>query len=156
MKNNNDSFNRKTVVAQYRGLKDIFPLTIYEFIDLYKDLAFYVCNVSEDDYIKICSQMDLNGMALKNHKCNFDEFRYLMANDIKNEIIRIADCDKENINGSYYINKEGTLCYDDRMLKFYKDPKFAKEFAGVKIYTTETYQDIINFYEYNDNVKKTL
>ena len=75
----------------------------------------------------------------------YDKFGYLLANDIENEIIRITNSSDKS--GSYYLDDNEILCYDSDMKPFDKDSQFSKKIMGIKVYTTETYDDIINAYK---------
>lgn len=128
--------------------KDIVvDLSIYDYINLFHE-PFYVCNVSIEDYDLMKKQIKnsmLDERSPRNTKVEYDMFRYLLASDSKNKIIRIADCDSENDKGCFYL-KDDSMYYDKEMYQFHKDPAFSRQQRGKKIYTTETYEDIIKSY----------
>jgi hypothetical protein len=132
---------KQSIIVIFDDKVKILPLSIYNFIELYKNTPFYVCNVNKKDYEKMCEQVKNNSFETNKYLS-----LYLLANDVENKIIRIAsDCHQ----GSEYIDENNKLCYSSEIYQFYKDPIFKSSMPSIKVYTTETYEDIINSYKLN-------
>ena len=75
--------------------------------------------------------------------CDYNKSRYLLFNDKEHGTIRISNCDSENTDGSYYL-KNGILHYSSDMCPLDKDIEFIRNLPKIKVYTKESYEDIIN------------
>ena len=147
-----DNTKIQSIIALFKERDRILPMSIYDFIAFYKGKAFYACTVSEEDYEKMIEQINKDGLLDERIprtaiKGSYERKRYLLASDVENKIIRIANCDSDTVVGSYYINEDGVLCYSGEMHSFINDPVFSRKVHGVKVYTTETYEDIIANYK---------
>lgn len=141
---------KKSVIAVYDDKDKILPMTIYDFIEQHRFERFYVCNVLENDF-EIMKNQILYGYLDERDpykkECAYNKYRYLLVNDISTEKIRIANCDSDDFQGAYYIDKENTLCFDEKMVPFHRDYITAQCARGIKVYTTESFQDIINHFK---------
>ena len=148
MKANNKPKEQSIIVISNDAYK-ILSMSIYNFITLYGNEAFYACNVSSEVYENMISQIEKTGFI--NEKFNiidysYNKSRYLLFNDKENGMIRISDCDSKNTEGGYYLKNGSVLCYSSDMCPLDKDIDFIRSLPGIKVYTTENYEDIINSY----------
>ena len=150
---NSDSKEEPSVIAMFTNNDRVLKMSLYKFIDLYKNAPFYVCHVTEDEYKLMSSQLQ-NGKFLKeryqnNRDCGYDNSRYLLLNDTVNNIIRLSDCNSNEQQGSYYLDGYNNLqlCYDEKMTQLDKKYISSHRIFGVKVYTTEDHSDIINEYK---------
>lgn len=147
MKVNNKS-KEQSVIVVFNDCDKILSMSIYSFINLYRNEAFYACNVSSDEYENMIFQIEKKGFLSERYDTvdySYNQFRYLLFNDKESGIIRISNCDSENTCGSYYL-KNGMLYYSSDMYPLDKDIEFIRSLHGIKVYTTENYEDIINSY----------
>lgn len=158
MKANNKP-KEQSIIVMFNDDDKILPMSIYSFINLYRNEAFYACNVSSEEYEKMMSQIKKNGFLSERYYTidySYDKSRYLLFNDKEHGTIRILDCDSENIDGSYYL-KNGILCYSsDDMCSLDKDIEFIRSLHGIKVYTTERYEDIINSYRTFSDINNNI
>lgn len=138
----------QSIITMNEANDKIISISIYDFIKYYRNCPFYVCTVSNDQYKQMKKQIITTGRLAERNphsSVEYDKFGYLLANDIENEIIRITNSSDKS--GSYYLDDNEILCYDSDMKPFDKDSQFSKRIMGIKVYTTETYDDIINAYK---------
>lgn len=138
----------QSIITMNEANDKIISISIYDFIKYYRNCPFYVCTVSNDQYKQMKKQIITTGRLAERNphsSVEYDKFGYLLANDIENEIIRITNSSDKS--GSYYLDDNEILCYDSDMKPFDKDSQFSKKIMGIKVYTTETYDDIINAYK---------
>lgn len=138
----------QSIITMNEANDKIISISIYDFIKYYRNCPFYVCTVSNDQYKQMKKQIITTGRLAERNphsSVEYDKFGYLLANDIENEIIRITNGGDKS--GSYYLDDNEILCYDSDMKPFDKDSQFSKKIMGIKVYTTETYDDIINAYK---------
>lgn len=138
----------QSIITMNEANDKIISISIYGFIKYYRNCPFYVCTVSNDQYKQMKKQIITTGRLAERNphsSVEYDKFGYLLANDIENEIIRITNSSDKS--GSYYLDDNEILCYDSDMKPFDKDSQFSKRIMGIKVYTTETYDDIINAYK---------
>lgn len=146
----NEISKQQTIIVMFEDKDIVCNMSLYNFIVLYCSDYFYVCNVSQADYDLMKNQIKNNGRldercSKESMKLKYDRFRYLLANDPKENIVRIANCDSKKEIGCFYLSNDN-MYYDEKMYQFYKDPIFQKNIHGIKVYTTETYEDIIKSY----------
>lgn len=127
-------------------------LTIYDLIKVFSHFSFCVYSVSEKDYNMMRVQIEQGKLTKDNYQkikdVSCDKIKYLLVTDVKNNILRIADHDQIDVHGSYYLDDSFGLHYDKNMNQFFKESDFDDMSYGMKIYTTETFDDIINSYKY--------
>lgn len=153
----NNNPKEQSIIVMFDDVDKVLPMSIYSFINIYRNESFYACNVSSEEYEKMIFQIGKKGFLRERHDidCDYNKSRYLLFNDKEHGTIRISDYDSENIEGSYYLKDGGILCYSGDICPLDKDIEFIRNLPRIKIYTTENYEDIINsyrtFYSINSN-----
>lgn len=131
-------------------------INLYTFIEqLYKaDIPFVVCHVTEKEYSKMWQQVSktriLNERLSGSDDYGYNRNRYLIGNNIKEKILEIADYNDLHKKGSYFI-KDNEIVFDENAWQFTNNPLglgySGISFLGKRIYTTETFDDVINHYQ---------
>jgi hypothetical protein len=144
------------IIVMFKDVDTELNMSLYEFIkEQYRHSnSITVCNVTKDEYKIMLKQIQhgcLNERLprVTNETIGYDKYRYLMAYDIDNNNIAVANCNNYDQIGSYYIDNDG-IHYVKNGLQFPKIHNFYP-IRGIKIYTTETYEDVINHYELLQN-----
>lgn len=144
----NNKPREQSVIVMFNDVDRILPMSIYSFINLYRNESFYACNVSSEEYEKMSYQVEITGFLKERYDidCDYNKSRYLLFNDKEQKTIRISDCGLEFVEGSYYLKNGSVLQYDDKIRPLHKDIEFIGNLPRIKVYTTESYEDIINSY----------
>lgn len=139
----------KSIICCYKDKDVIMPNDIYYLIRRYSDLKFYACNVSKEEYESMKEQIKSNGVLDERTSQSRAMLpRYLLVNDCEEEITRFSNYDSQNEKGCFYLCGGGYPCmmYDENMLLLQYDASFKENLPELKIYTTETYDDVIRSY----------
>lgn len=143
----NNKQKGESIIVMFDDVDKVLPIQIYSFINIYGNESFHVCNVSSEEYEKMIYQIETMGFLKERHNidCDYNKSRYLLFNDKEHGIIRISNCDSENTDVSYYL-KNGILHHSSDMCPLDKDIEFIRNLPKIKVYTKESYEDIINSY----------
>lgn len=131
----------------------ILNMNIFEFIEnQYKyQNNFIVCHVTKDEYKIMVKQIKNDGCLkekysrIDNLNLGYDKFRYMIAYNPKTNVIHLADYNNPDKIGTYIIDENG-ISYNEKMKQFYKEHYLAEIMKGPKVYTTTTYEEIVNHY----------
>lgn len=152
----NNQIKQQSIIIMGQAKDKILSMTLYDFIDLYRSIPFYVCNVTEEEYENMKIQINNNGVLnernARNTNCGYNKFNYLLANDTKNNTLFLSNYNASEKIGSYFINQKNELNYDNQMYQFSKLPIQGNYIQGIKVYTTESYEDVINEYRAYENI----
>ncbi len=133
------------------------------------NIPFSVCNLSEEEFKLLESEItrygNLNRLISSPRNDTYVSCRFMITRDSDHSKILFADYDKPNKRGAYSFDfKTETLNYLENSIPFteYYAPSIAKNgyTNGFKIYTTETYEDVIKHYQeitdkkQNTNIKQ--
>ncbi len=138
------------IVVMYDSKDKVEEMTLYEFMDiqLRRDVPFVVCNVSLEDYKEIVRQVRMGYLQERVPRLDFNRNpytsdRYIAGHGRGNRVIVLNDPDKK-LEGKYVI-VNGVLRYDksDTITTEDMQGAFSKT---IKVYTTESIEDIINHY----------
>ena len=144
---------KRKIIAMYHN-KDIeLNIDLYEFIyERYKYATpFIVCHVTEDEYKEMLTQIKKGYLNERNNKIKRNELgynksRYMVAyNPILNNIT-IADYNNYEKLGNYTIDDFYNITYNEKGIPFPKDKSINRYIKGIKVYTTITYEELINYY----------
>ena len=94
----NNTQKKQSIIVMCDDVDKVLLMSIYSFINLYKNESFYVCNVSSEEYEKMSSQIETIGFLKErdeNIDFSYNKSRYLLFNDKEHGIIRISNCDLE-------------------------------------------------------------
>ena len=109
-------------------------------------------HVTEAEYKIMAEQIKMKGCLrerlprVTRQDLGYEEYRYLLVYNFAGNNICIANYNDFKQRGSYTLDDEG-LHYHKEGLQFPYDPsvKFTVSW-GIKIYTTQTYEDVIRHY----------
>lgn len=129
-------------------------MSLYDFVDeQYRNAnPIMVCHVTEKEYKIMLEQIKHGGLnerlpRITKDTLGYNKFRYLLAYDRVCNNICIANYEDFEQKGNYVVDSEG-LHYDKNGLQFPNDPRVSRVVGrGVKVYTTETYEDVISHYK---------
>ena len=127
-------------------------MSLYDFVDEQYRRAnpILVCYVTEREYGRMKEQLKsgaLNERLQRVENRGYNGFRYVIAYDkLENNLLVSDYCNPTKI-GSYIIDADG-IHYDENGYQLTNHPNSPKFFSyTVKVYTTESYEDIIAHYE---------
>lgn len=154
----------KVITMNSRSIRDNkVDMNLYSFIELcmQSGMPFTVCNVCEDEFkkmedeLKHCGILDERMANPKFHE--YDSCRWMITRDTDITKILFADYNNPKQRGTYSFD------FETLDLQYYKDGLQFTEYYnlrlfkygyinGLKIYTTETYDDVIKHYQ--DEIKR--
>ncbi len=142
----------KTIVMFNDGDREI-NMSLYDFVDEQYRMAnpIMVCNVTEKEYDNMKKQLKSGNLyerlpRITSENIGYNKFRYVIAYDKLENNLLVSDYDNPDKIGSYRIDTNG-IHYDEKgyQIKNYHMSSFSS--FSVKVYTTETYKDIIAHYK---------
>lgn len=141
-------------------------MSLYDFIDeqYRKACPIMVCHVTEEEYNNMKMQIKsgylnerLPRITTENDR-GYNKFRYLITYDkIENNLL-VSDYDNPDKIGSYRIDSKG-IHYDKKGYQITNHPivgRFISSFHDLKVYTTESYKEIIAHYEARQTTKQLI
>lgn len=140
------------IIVMFKDEDKEVNMSLYDFIDEQYRYAnpFMVCHVTEEEYQIMLNQIKhgcLRERLSRITDYGYDKFRYLLAYDSLNNNISVADYDNLEKRGNYVIDSEG-IHFNERGYQFPKDFGVNRFFSReLKIYTTESYEQVIEHYE---------
>lgn len=137
---------------------NILPMDLYSNIQSFMeaDVPFSVCNLSEEEFKLLESEITRYGSLdrlISSHRHDtYVSCRFMITRDSDHSKVLFADYDNHKKRGAYSFDfKTETLNYLEDSIPFteYYAPDIAKNgyTNGFKIYTTETYEDVIKHYQ---------
>lgn len=142
------------IIVMYEDIDKELNISLYDFIDeLYnkRERAFLVSHIEIEEYEEMRKQLK-NGFLYERlasttkDELKYNKFRYLMASNKNQNNISIADYNEPDKKGNYTIDKNG-ISYNEDKLQFSKDPIVSRQVREIRVYTTETYDDVIAHYQ---------
>lgn len=148
----------ENVIAVFDDADRLLNINLYDFINeqyIYTN-KFYVCHVTKVEFKEMLKQIK-NGCL--NERClgtginniGYNRFRYMMAYSKINNRVLISDYNNPKTLGAYYIDESG-IHFDINARQFPNDQIINRYFGGLRIYTTETFDDVIKHYSKNDKI----
>lgn len=164
----NYSINGYMVLEQCRRMlcrmpvrNSILNIDLYSNIQSFMeaDIPFSVCNLSEEEFKLLESEITRYGNLDRLMSSDYIPCRFMITRDSNDSKILFADYDNLEKKGTYKFNfKTETLNYFENSIPFTKHyiPSISKNgyTHGFKIYTTETYEDVIRHYQEITNKKQ--
>ena len=141
------------IIVMFKDKDKELSISIYDFIDeLYRYvLPTIICHVTPEEYEKMISQINSSGLLNEHlykdtNLIGYDPSRYLITfNDYEHHIL-ISDYNHPQKIGNYII-EDGILSYNEYGYQINNHPSISKSLTWkYKVYTTETYDDIIKHY----------
>lgn len=142
-----------------RPVRDnILNVNLYSYIQLCVEagIPFSVCNLNEEEFKLLENEIirygSLDRLMSGPRRDHYFPYRFMITRDSDNSKILFADYDNLKKRGEYSFGfKTETLNYLENSIPFteYYSPNIAKNgyTNGFKIYTTETYEDVIRHYQ---------
>lgn len=129
-------------------------MSLYDFIkEQYRHAnPILVCHVTKEEYKIMLDQIKHGGLnerlpRITQETLGYNKFRYLLAYDKTCNNICIANYENFEQKGNYVVDNYG-LHYNKNGIQFPNDPLVSRVVGyGVKVYTTETYEDVISQYK---------
>lgn len=154
--------NKNIVILKYSN-KDYAPkLTIQEIIELCinNNIQFLVCHIEEYEYEKMRKELNLLDCVYEEHfsssESTYNHFRYMCTYDIENHVIKFVNHDKIGKDLSYELELSEDCVKSSSNVPFNKEFESGKYGTGLKIYTTETVKNIMEFYNQNPITNRLL
>ncbi len=148
------------VIAMYEEEDKELNMSLYDFIDecYRKAIPIMVCHVTNREYVNMKEQLKSGKLKerlpwITNEKeRGYNKFRYIITYDVVENNLLISDYENPEKIGTYFLDSDG-VHYDekghqvmDTSCFVYRDIRWK-----IKVYTTETYEDIISYYKSQQN-----
>lgn len=143
-----------------RPVRDnILNVNLYSYIQscIEVGIPFSVCNLNEEEFKLLENEIIRYGnldrlMSIPSCRNSYVSCRFMITRDDDDSKILFADYDNPKKRGAYEFDfKTETLGYLENSIPFteYYGSNIAKNgyTNGLKIYTTETYEDVIKYYQ---------
>ncbi|MCI8362312.1 MAG: hypothetical protein HFJ41_04145 [Clostridia bacterium] len=148
----------KRIIVMFQKEDIEIDMSLYDFIsNQYRNgVSMLVCNVTEAEYkemqrqIKFSCLRERSTRIMSNEEMGYNKFRYLLKYNNKSTDIYIYDYNNPQKRGSYTIDSEG-IHYDEEGCQFPSYYTSKKNIYKLKVYTTETYDDVIMHYSFNED-----
>lgn len=143
------------IIVMFENEDRELNMSLYDFMDeqYRKANPILVCHVTEEEYSNMKEQVKsgcLNERLSRitdGEQRGYDKFRYVVIyNSIENNLL-VSDYDNPNKIGSYKIDSDG-IYYEELGYQITNHPVLSRfQNYRLKVYTTESYKDIIEHYE---------
>lgn len=152
----------KIIVMFEDGDREI-NMSLYDFIDeqYRKANPIMVCHVTEEEYGNMKKQIKsgyLNERLPRitdESDMGYNKFRYVVTYDRISNNLLISDYDNPDKIGSYIIDNEG-IHYEEKGYQITNHPAQSRFISLFKVYTTESYKEIIAHYEAQQTIEKLI
>lgn len=145
------------IIVMFEDKDRELNMSLYDFIDeqYRKANPIMVCHVTEEEYNNMKKQVKSGYLnerlprVITEEDRGYNKFRYVVAYDKISNNLLVSDYDNPDKIGSYRIDSEG-IHYDEKGYQITNHPlqsKFISSFHSLKVYTTESYREIIAHYE---------
>lgn len=138
------------IIVMFEEEDKELKMSLYDFVDEQYGHSnpIMVCHVTEEEYKIMLKQIKQEGQLRERSarimEEGYDRYRYLLAYNPARDNISIANYEDFDQKGNYTLDSEG-LHYSENGIQFPRD--FAFRYGrGIRIYTTETYKDVIEYY----------
>lgn len=143
-----------SIIVKFDSKDKIINMSLYEFMDIEvgNDVPFSVCNVSEEDYKEIDRQVRLGYLQERIPRLDltrkpYNSNRYVAG--YNRELKEIILSNPGGVDKGRYSIKDGILRYNEEELALSSDEMASVFGKEIKIYTTESFDDIIKHYLLN-------
>lgn len=142
------------IIVMYEEYDRAVDVSLYEYVDVMSkyNQGFIICHVTKDEY-KIMNEQLRNGSLLNERlprvtsaDYGYNKFRYMIAYDLYHDQVLFNNYDDENQKGSYILKRD-KLSFDKQMIPFPKNRAILNYITGRRIYTTESFEDVIAHYK---------
>lgn len=153
----------KCIVILKNSDKDFAPcLTVQEIMEFCIDnnIQFVACHIEDYEYEKMAHEINMINCVYEEHyNCSdqtYNHFRYICAYDMKNQTVKFASFDEKGKELSYELDLNKDYVIPSSNIPFYKEFDSGKYGVELKIYTTETVENIVRYYNKNSIVNTLL
>lgn len=143
------------IIVMFKNGDRELNMSLYDFIDVQYQLAnpILVCHVTKEEYNNMKRQIKSGYLherlpsSLRNDgSMGYNKFRYLISYDKISNNLLVSDYNNPDKRGSYIIDSKG-IHYDKKGYQITNHPNPFAFYSDLKVYTTETYRDVIVHYE---------
>lgn len=146
--------NMNKIIVMLEDEDKELNISLYDFVnEQYRNAnPIMVCHVTEKEYKIMLEQIKRGGLLNERLRTpmetlEYNKSRYLLAYNCISRNICIANYEDFEQKGNYVLDSEG-LHYDKNGIQFPNNPLVSRVISwNVKIYTTETYEDVISHYK---------
>lgn len=147
----------RKIIVMFENEDRELNMSLYDFVNeqYRKANPIMVCHVTEEEYKVMLEQikhgrLNERSQRIVQEELGYDKFRYLLAFDRVCNNICIANYEDLEQKGNYVVDSDG-IHYNENGLQFPKDQYMSRVVGyGIKVYTTETYKDVIRHYKNNE------
>lgn len=149
------------IIVMFENKDKELNMSLYDFIDeqYRKANPIMVCHVTEEEYNNMKKQVNsgcLNErlpMITNKEQIGYNKFRYVVTYDSFENNLLISDYDNPQKIGSYVIDTDG-IHYNEKGFQITNHPyPYSFALCALKVYTTETYENIVSHYELQQNIE---
>lgn len=149
------------IIVMFKNEDRELNMSLYDFIDeqYRKTNPIMVCHVTEEEYSNMKKQLKSGRLnerlprIIDERDRGYSKFRYVITYDSIEENLLISDYDNPEKIGSYAIDMCG-IHYNENGYQVTNHPDARRFiFCALKVYTTETYQDIVSHYELQQDIE---
>lgn len=149
------------IIVMFQDEDKELNMSLYDFVDEQYQYSnpMMVCHVTEEEYKIMLKQIKNGGLnerlpRIARDELGYNKFAYLLAYNPACDNIVIANYNNLEQIGNYVVDQEG-LHYDKNGIQFPKDLSISRFLGrGLKIYTTESYNDVIAHYTSYPKIKR--
>lgn len=149
------------IIVMFENEDKELNMSLYDFIDeqYRKANPIMVCHVTEEEYLIMKKQIKsgtlnerFSVMDKTEKQRGYNKFRYVVNyNKAKNNLL-ISDYNSPKKLGSYMLDSDG-IHYNEKGYQITNHPfTYQFTFSSLKVYTTETYEDIISYYKLQQDI----
>lgn len=153
------------IIVMFENEDKELNMSLYDFInEQYRnENPIIVCNVTEEEYSNMKLQIKSSGCLherlpwiITDEQREYNKFRYVVTYDnIENNLL-VSDYDNPKKIGSYIIDTDG-IHYNEKGYQVTNHPDaYRFGFFRIKIYSTESYNDIIAHYKAVPSIRKDI
>lgn len=149
------------IIVMFENEDRELNMSLYDFIDAqYRNaIPIMVCHVTEEEYSNMKKQIKSGCLyerlprITEEKDRGYNKFRYVVTYDSIENNLLISDYDNPKKIGSYVIDTDG-IHYNENGYQITNHP-YARRFVfcDLKVYTTETYKDIVSHYELQQDIE---
>lgn len=149
------------IIVMFENEDRELNMSLYDFIDeqYRKANPIVVCHVTEEEYNNMKKQVKSGCLyerlprITNEEQRGYNKFRYIVTYDSFENNLLISDYDNPKKIGSYVIDTDG-IHYNERGYQITNHPSPRSFiFCCLKVYTTETYEEVISHYELQQDVE---
>lgn len=150
------------IIVMFENEDKELNMSLYDFINeqYRKANPIMVCHVTEEEYSNMKLQIKSGCLherlprIIMGEEIGYNKFRYVVAYDRVENNLLISDYDNPQKIGNYTLDMDG-IHYNENGYQVTNHPDAHRfGFFNLKIYTTESYNDIFAHYEVVSSIRK--